>query len=217
MAEVNAVEIRRNHNRMIRDLSKQARDLRGRVLRKYQEAVIAGKTDDEAKGWVLECFDTEGLTERRLHNILERGVEFGNPKAMAYTEARVAVWLEKMERDVNERRTEIDRKLDEFDGKTDEDWVNLESTDSTGGKFAGTSTKKRPIWAVKLDLLEDKVKTLQRYFDAVKALRGSQPLLNVVNNVIHTDETAADLTERIKQLEQLQRIQNGVSVETPEA
>jgi hypothetical protein len=201
---------------MIREKSKEARELRGRVLRKYQDKFIETQNQDAARDWVLECFDNEGLTERRLNNILARRAEFGNPAVSAYTDARMMVFVDKLERDIDERREEIDSRLEELDGKGDTDWVEIEQTDTTGGKFDGSTTKKRPVWDVKLELSDQKIKNLERYFNAIKALRGSQPLIQIANSVIHTDETAQDMIERIRQLEKMQKIQHGVTSEATE-
>jgi hypothetical protein len=166
--------------KMVAKAGKERRVLQAKALRFYKEAIMGGKSDDDAHSWVLECLGSLGLTARKLDNYLKR-TDNGNPKADAITDAKVLVWITQQEADVNEVREECDAELAnidqlEADGK---EWYEVEEIEEIGGKEVRTRTKKMPLTEARFMILEKKAKALDRHFDVIRKMRPDVKMLNI--------------------------------------
>lgn len=208
--EEKARQVRREHNRFVKQKAKAHRELRQKVIAAFQEGVIQGKDEEVLRGTLMERFD---LTRRRVDNILDKRAEVANPKAQALTEAKMLVHLERMERDIIDIRDDCDTQLDRLDEaeQSDQEWFDLEVTETVGGKEGNkTVTKRLPIIEARLRLYERKADALNRYFNAVKALRGGTQILNILTVPPgHADMTMTDIDEKIRLLERQQRVSGG--------
>lgn len=206
-----ATEVRRKHNKFIKGKAAEAKAEREKGLRMYSAAVMGGKTEDEAKAEIMERLS---LTPRRADNIIARRGELMSPKAQALSEARVLVHLDKLEGDITTIRNYYDDQLDKLDAGEDDgdEWFEIEEVETIGGKEDGKIvTKKLPISEARLKLLERKANALDRFFTAVKALRGNQVLVNIQTGGAVDDLTHQDLRRQIVELEEKHRISGGVS------
>lgn len=200
---------RANQRALIKRKAKEANDLRGKVIRAYQNGIVEGRDEDDLREEIKQRFD---ITERRLDNCLDYAARFGNPKAQALTESRVLTHLQKIERDIIDVRDDCDRQLDRIDEleADGQDWYEIEMKDSFGGKNSGTETKKIPCNEARYRLMKRKAEALDWFFNAVKSLRGNTQIVNIMNGTAFSDMTHEDLAARIKQLEKQNRIEGGV-------
>jgi len=196
----------------IREQSKQKRMLQQKTIQFYREYVTADppKSDEEARELIMERLASEGLTERKMKRYLERPGDVANPKAMALSDAKLQVWLQRTIEDIDEIREECDSQLEHLDGLEGEDWYEVEETDATGGIKSGTTTRKRKVWEERQRLLERRADATDRFFTAYKNLYGNNQSLTLNLTGQFSGTTLADLTAQIAELEKKNKI-GGVS------
>ena len=176
--------------RFIKDKAKKKRELQAKTVRIYQEYILDGKEDGEARELCLERLDCLGLTPRKLKNYVENPAGISNPKAMALNEGRINVWLEKTTADIDEVRCEVDDKLDDLDDREPEEMVAVVES--------GKVKTSKPVWLLKIELMERKMGTLETFFKAIKALRGNAPLINIDMRSGMQETTFEDLGHQIR-------------------
>ena len=214
MNGLEATKVRSAYRKFVMQKGKEQREFRARVIRKYMDAIANGKDNQEAQDFCLECFDQEGLTQRGLNGILDKRAEFGNAQANAMTEARMLIWLDKQANMIQEDLQHYDAVLDDIDSRlcNDEEWYPMEEV-TIIGKEESVRTKRLPILEVKGIYLKRRAETLDRFFIAIKNLRGNQTVINIDNNMGTSEQSHEALRERIKSLEGQHRVENGVSSE----
>ena len=204
---------RKEMSLMIREKGRARRELKAKTITFYREYITAGVSDEEAREKVLERLESLGLTERKLKKYIENPADVSNPKAMAMSDAKIAVWLEKTMGDIDEVRDECDEQLDQIEHLDAGDWVEVEETTDTSDKGGGIKTKKRPVSEVRLALMERKLKSLDSFYSALKNLRGNSPLLNVNIRGDIDSLSAEDIANKIRELEIKHRIHEPISAE----
>ena len=199
----------------IREQSKQKRMLQQKTIQFYREYITADppKSDEEARSLIMERLESEGLTERKMKRYLERPGDVANPKAMALSDAKLQVWLQRTIEDIDEIREECDSQLEHLDGLEGEDWYEVEETDATGGIKSGTTTRKRKVWEERQRLLERRADATDRFFTAYKNLYGNNQSLTLNLTGQFSGTTLADLTAQIAELEKKNKI-GGLSGQT---
>ena len=195
-----------DYNKMIRDKAAARRVLNQKVLTKYKERIMNGENEQEVRLNLMAIFPE--LSERKLQNILDKRGVIANPKAQALTDAKMMVWLEKLECDIDLVRDECDRQLDEIDEleASGEKYYEYEVTEYVGGKGEGITTKKKKLWDARHDIMKRKSDALDRYFTAVRALRGNTTLINIDQRSEFSDMKFSDIQRRIQSMEDLHNL-----------
>jgi hypothetical protein len=206
-------EVRRDHNKFVKLKARQAREINGKIVRAYQKGIIEERPEAELREELKERFD---LTDRQLDNRLEKRSQVGNPKAQALTEARMLVFLERLEGDVEAIRDECDRHLAEIDKAEEEkkEWYDLEFTETEGGKDGNKKVYKRlPLIEARLRIIERSSDALNRFFNAVKSLRGNPTIVQVAIGSGVSELSHEQLKQEIRERELQHKIQDGISGE----
>jgi len=185
---------------------------RGRWLRRYKKELMEnGNSIPDARAVVLKQFDE--CTDRKLDNALRYGSS-ANPGADVMTEGRVLIHLSNMEQDIEVQCNEYDRQLDEMDDKEalgEDLYYEVEVTEHTGGKESKVITKKVPMSEARHLILSRKASARERYFVAVKNLRGGT-IINIDNRSITADMSMEDLDREINELEGKHKIRGEVTI-----
>ena len=205
-----ARKARGDMSRFIRDKSRAKKVLQEKTVRFYREYILEGRSDAEARELCIERLEDQGLTKRKLRNYVENPAAVSNPKALALSDAKVAVWLDKTMCDIDEVREECNEQLDEIEGLDYSEWLEVEETDDSAAK-GGITTKTNPVGEVRLALLERKLKALEPFYTAIRNLRGNSPILNVSITGGTHETTIEELDYEITELEKQNRIEDGNS------
>lgn len=203
----------KNGCKFISQLGKEARALQAKALRFYKQAIMEDMSDKEAFAWVIERLGSLGLTERKLRNYLERKGA-GNPKADAITEAKVLLWFQQQEEDVNETREECDAELAKIDEleQSGEMRYEVEEIEEVSGEEVSRRIKRLPIIEARMLFLKRKADALDRYFNSIKKMRPDVQTFNVFGNVNKFgDLTSEDLARQIREGEKKHQIKDDVS------
>lgn len=200
-------------SKRIRAEGKARRELKAKTIRIYQDYIRNGVSDEEARANLLERLGDSGLTERKLKKYVENPAEISNPKASVLNEARILVWLDKQAVMIQEDLSHYDDVIEDIDEKFEagEEWYAMEEVTTVGGKEDSIRTKRLPILEVKGIYLKRRAECLDRFFVAIRNLRGNQQIVNIKNTSGASMETMEDVAHRIKALETQHRIKDGVS------
>ena len=153
--------------------ARKEKKLRGRAYDMYvREVGVAGRSSEDACELVLEQFADEGLTERKLRNIISRKVQM-QPSDLAKVDERIARALDRAEDICNDVVDVVDKELDELDEAEDngEKWCEVSEESTTGGKFDGAvKTIKTRIDERRNTLVDRKAKAIQRFAQTMNDL-----------------------------------------------
>ena len=193
-----------------KEIAKARRELKGKVIRAYQDLVMKGKPDEEIMPWLCERFD---LTERRYNNIVSKRDQVANPKAQAISEAKMVMYLDTLEREITEQIDECNRQLDEVDALevNGEDYYEMELVEYIGDKQSGKTIKSIPLNEARHLIMKRKTEAMKEYGTTVGRLRGTTNLIKVEGNAEFSTVTMQDLAARIKDMEKKNKIEDGVS------
>lgn len=197
---------------------KLRRELKAKTICFYQDYIRNGVSDQEARANLMERLSGSGLTERKMKRYIENPADISNPKASVLSEAKILVWLDKQALMIQEDLGYFDELLDDIDGKflAGEEWYAMEEVTTIGGKEESIRTRRLPILEVKGIYLKKRAECLDRFFVAIRNLRGNQQIVNIQNTSGASLETMEDVAYRIKELEKQHRIENGITPETPQ-
>lgn len=129
----------------INEKQRATKDLREKIHRAHVHYVQEGYGFADSFDICLERFGDEyekitgsKLSERIFRNITSRPV---GAVADSLTEATIVTAINRMFAKSEEEQDVIEREIDRLSA-VDSDFVEIEEEESTGGKFAGTKTKK---------------------------------------------------------------------------
>jgi len=169
-----------------------------RVWSEYNRLLRDGKEDTEVRAELAERFS---WSDRRVNNLILRRVGTMSEKTRVQAMAQVVGTVYAMCQNVTEIAQNADERLDELENRDPEDWVEVEQTETTGGKFGDTTqTKKVTVGQARRDLEDRKLRAYSQFVDAVSKLTQR----NIVNVNIGDDlrsKSIEDIDAEMKLLE----------------
>ena len=152
----------------IQYVGKARREENDRVWNEYNRLLRAGKDENVVRGELCERF---GWSERRLSNCLLKRIGTVSEKTRVESMAKVVGTIYSMSQNVSEICENADVELDQLENRDPDEWVDIEQTATTGGKFGDTEqTKKITVRQAKQRLEDRKMDVLSKFVDAVSKL-----------------------------------------------
>ena len=169
-----------------------------KVWAEYNRLLREGQDDTAARTELANRFN---WSERRVNNLVLRRVGTVSEKTRVQAMAQVVGTVYAMCQNVAEIAQNADERLDELENRDPEDWVEIEQTETTGGKFGDTTqTKKVTVGQARQELEDRKLKAYSQFVDAVSKLTQR----NIVNVNIGDDlrsKSIEDIDAEMKLLE----------------
>lgn len=154
-----------------RQYALQAKADNEKAFKKYMLLVTQGKPEYEARDIVKDAFS---IGDRRLDRLLDTRAGLMSPGTIAEIEAKVFIYVDRIDRDVKALRRHADDQLERLEVTKAEgvEWFDVKLVEEAGGKN-GTSikTERVPMVEAEKRLLEAKLKYNQQLFDALKAIK----------------------------------------------
>lgn len=146
------------------------RETNDAIVERYNAEIKKYGTEEKAIEVVCDAF---GVGRRRVKNAIMRQLGTNNPGLQAMTGAMILGQIAKLMGDVGDAQDNLQYELDQLDDLEENgaEWVEVEETEDTGGKFGmKIVTKKVSIAEKRKKLLADKVEMSQVFFNSIKAL-----------------------------------------------
>lgn len=161
------------------------------VKRYFQELDKSNGNEETAMEVVCEAFE---CTPVRVKNQLSKATGFLNPATKAMTEAKVLVWMDKLNGMVESAIDYGVQRLEKLDRLDEDDMLVVESN----GKF----DKSVPVWKQKKEEYRELISHQMETFKAIKSLLPQTVLNNVINNTSDTMRMTDEQLDRELEIEE---------------
>jgi len=193
--------------KILKRISEQRREQNDAVyLRFLDEMKKSGADEDEVVARLADLFteawpNTPRWTPRRIRNLAAKRAGMSSMGSKAIAETKLISAVAELAKTAILASKNCDDELEELEDRQDE-WVDIERTTNTGGKFGDSDSTKSLAIAEQRRKIEDRKLEIQsKFLTTVAALTGK----NIVNINIDSAErrvSISDLDNEINELEQ---------------